>query len=51
MSSVPMFIEPNALPGADIEFSFGDGNSQIDSNELLFDMGGHIITAFHGVPV
>ena len=49
MGVVPMFEEVNALPGAQRQRAAGNGNAYRNLRQSRFDMGGHVVRAFHGV--
>ena len=44
------FAQVNALPGTQVEPAVGNGNTYGRADQSGFDMGGHIIRAFNGVP-
>lgn len=46
-----MFAQVDALPGAHIQAAVGDGDGQAVVHHRSFDMGGHIIYAFVGMPI
>ncbi len=46
-----MFAQVDALPGAHIQAAVGDGDGQAVVHHRSFNMGGHIIYAFVGMPI
>ncbi len=47
----PEFAETNALPGAEVHASVGDGNTERASGKHGLEMGRHVVGAFGGMAV
>ena len=48
---VTKFAEVDALPGAEVEPTAGDGDGEADAEKGALGMGGHVVESFHGVVV
>ena len=46
---VPVFTEPDALPGAQGDAALADGESQVGAQEAGLGVGGHVIRALAAV--
>ena len=48
--AVAELTQEDALPGAQVEAAVGDGNGDGGPDHGRFDVGGHVVGAFDGVP-